>query len=53
MEIGDTVTFAFGKSEKKGVVYKIHPKTVYIKCDFDNHKSKIIKRKIAKLNKEK
>jgi hypothetical protein len=53
MEVGDTITFPFGKGEKEGVVYKKYPKTVYIKCDFDNHKGKIIKRKIAQLSKGK
>ena len=52
MEIGDKITFPFGKGEKEGVVYKKYPKTVYIKCDFDNHKGKVIKRKVAQLKKE-
>ena len=52
MEVGEKITFSFGKSKKEGVVFKKYPKTVYIKCDFDNHKGKIIKRKIAQLTKE-
>ena len=53
MEVGDKVTFPFGKGEKEGVVCKVTPKTVRIRCDFDSHKGKIIKRKITQLTKEK
>jgi len=50
MEVGDKITFPFGKGEKEGIVYKIFPQTVYIKVDFPNHKGKIIKRSIGALN---
>jgi hypothetical protein len=50
MEVGDKITFAFGKGEKEGIVYKIFHKTVYIKVDFPNHKGKIIKRPIGAMN---
>jgi hypothetical protein len=50
MEVGDKITFSFGKGDKEGIVYKIFPKTVYIKADFTNHKGKIIKRSIAALH---
>jgi hypothetical protein len=46
MEVGDTITFPFGKGEKEGIIYKIFPTTVYIKSDFPKHKGKIIKRSI-------
>jgi hypothetical protein len=46
MEVGDTITFPFGKGEKEGTIYKIFPTTVYIKADFPKHKGKIIKRSI-------
>ena len=49
MEVGDKITFSFGKGEKEGIVYKIFPKTVYLKVDFPKHKGKIIKRSIAEL----
>ncbi len=49
MEIGDTVTFPFGKGEKEGTVCKIMPKTIYIKVDFPKHKGKIVKRSITEL----
>lgn len=46
MERGDKVTVPFGNGEKEGTVFKVFPKTVYIKVDFPNHKGKIIKRSI-------
>jgi hypothetical protein len=49
MRVGDKITFPFGKDEKEGTVFKIFPKTVYIKVDFDKHKGKIIKRSIIEL----
>jgi len=52
MEVGDKITFAFGKGEKEGIVHKIFPKTVYIKVDFAQHKGKIIKRSMAALHPE-
>jgi hypothetical protein len=50
MEVGDKITFSFGKGEQEGVVHKIFTKTVYIKVDFPNHKGKIIKRSLVALN---
>jgi len=50
MEVGDKITFPFGKGEKEGIVYKIFPQTVYIKADFPNHKGKIIKRSLVALS---
>jgi hypothetical protein len=50
MEVGDKITFPFGKGDKEGIVYKIFPKTVYIKVDFPNHKGKIIKRSLVAFN---
>ncbi|MFH0812933.1 MAG: hypothetical protein V2A69_08865 [Pseudomonadota bacterium] len=53
MEVGDKITFSFGKTEKEGIVYKVFPKTLYIKADFKNHQGKIIVRKLAQLTKRK
>jgi hypothetical protein len=50
MEVGDKITFPFGKGEKEGTVYKIFPNTVYIKVDFVKHKGKIIKRSLVALH---
>lgn len=49
MRVGDKITFPFGKDEKEGTVFKVFPKTVYIKVDFDKHKGKIIKRSIIEV----
>jgi len=49
MEIGDKISIPFGKGEKEGIVYKIFPKTVYIKIDFPKHTGKIVKRSIIEL----
>ena len=49
MEVGDKITFPFGREEKEGTVYRIFPKTVYLKVDFPNHPGKIVKRSVAQL----
>ena len=52
MEIGEKITFPFGGEEKEGIVYKMFPKTIYVKADFKNHKGKIIRRKLTRLTPE-
>jgi hypothetical protein len=52
MEVGDKITVPFGTGEKEGTVYKIFPKTVYIKVDFPKHKGKVVKRSIMELKPE-
>ena len=52
MELGDKITIPFGKGEKEGIVYKIFPKTVYIKIDFPKQKGGIVKRSIMALQKK-
>jgi hypothetical protein len=49
MELGEKITIPFAKGEKEGIVYKIFPKTVYIKIDFPKQKGKIVKRSIMAL----
>ena len=49
MKKGDSVKFRFAKKEKEGKVFKVFPKTVYIKADFPNQKGKIIKRKASEI----
>ena len=53
MELGDKIKFYFVGKEKEGVVYKIFSKTIYILTDFNNHKGKIIRRKLSDLNEDK
>lgn len=49
MNVGDRISFAFGKGQKDGVVVKVCPKTVYLKVDFDRDKGKLVRRKISQL----
>ncbi|HNU72282.1 MAG TPA: hypothetical protein PKL48_11305 [Thermodesulfobacteriota bacterium] len=53
MNVGDKISFAFGKGQKEGVVVKVCPKTIYIKCDFKNDKGKLVRRKLSQLTKAK
>ena len=53
MEVGEKISFSFGKGKKEGVVNKIFPNTIYLKADFPGEKDKIIKRKRASLEKPK
>jgi hypothetical protein len=53
MEIGEKVTFPFGKGEMEGTVKKVFEKTVYILADFPKHKGKIVKRSVSDLEKGK
>ena len=53
MRVGDKITFPFGKDEKEGTIFKVFPKTVYIKVDFAKHKGKIIKRSIIDVQPDK
>lgn len=53
MKIGDKITFPFGNGEREGTVFKVFPKTVYIKVDFAKHKGKIVKRSIMEVQAKK
>jgi len=53
MEVGEKISFPFGDKEKEGVVCKIFPKTIYIRADFNNHKGKIVRRKLSQLTRKK
>ncbi len=49
MEVGDKITFPFGKEEKEGVVVRIEQKNVYLRVDFPRHPAKLIRRKLHEL----
>jgi hypothetical protein len=51
MNIGDKISFKHGKQNREGTIYKIFPKTIYIKADFENHKGRIVIKKIHEINK--
>lgn len=53
MEVGEKVTFPFGKGQMEGIVKKITGKTVTIVADFPRHKGKVVKRSIFDFEKGK
>ena len=53
MEVGQKVTFPFGKGEMEGTVKQVFEKTVYIVADFPKHKGKIVRRSISDFDKRK
>ncbi|MFQ5450005.1 MAG: hypothetical protein ACE5E9_05215 [Nitrospinaceae bacterium] len=53
MKVGDKIKIDFAGKKKEGVVYKLFSNTVYLKVDFDNHKGKIVKRKLGEIGKGK
>ncbi len=53
MEVGEKVTFPFGKGEMEGTVKKVFERTVYIVADFPKHKGKIVRRSISDFDKTK
>ena len=53
MEVGEKVTFPFGKGEMEGVVKKVFEKTIYIVADFPKHKGKIVRRSMSDFEKGK
>ena len=46
MEVGDKVSFEFAGKKKEGVVFRLFPKSVHLKVDFERDKEKIVKRKL-------
>ena len=52
MNVGDKITFPFGKGEKEGIIAKVYEKSVWITADFDKDKGKMVKRKRSQLEKK-
>jgi hypothetical protein len=46
MKVGDKVSFEFAGKKKEGVVFRLFPKSVHLKVDFEKDKGKIVKRKL-------
>ncbi len=46
MNVGDKIKLNFAGKSRDAVVHKVFPNTVHLKVDFDNHKGKIVKRKL-------
>jgi hypothetical protein len=49
MDVGEKVTFPFGKGQMEGVIKKVVGKTVTIVADFPRHKGKMVKRSLSDL----
>lgn len=49
MKVGDKIKIDFAGKKKEGVVYKLHPNTVYLKVDFEKDAGKIVKRKLSQI----
>jgi hypothetical protein len=49
MQQGDKVKFKLAGKDKEGTIFKIFPKTVYIKADFPKQKEKIVIRKVHEI----
>ncbi|UCD11153.1 MAG: hypothetical protein JSU88_10915 [Nitrospinaceae bacterium] len=46
MKSGDKIKLNFAGKPREAVVHKVFPNSVHLKMDFDNHKGKIVKRKL-------
>lgn len=46
MKVGDKVSFEFAGKKKEGVVFRLFPKSVHLKVDFEKDKGKVVKRKL-------
>ena len=53
IKVGNVIQFDFGGGRKEGTVLRLFDKTIYMSVDFPNQKGKIVKRKIAALNRDK
>jgi hypothetical protein len=49
MKVGDKVSFEFAGKKKEGVVFRLFPKSVHLKVDFEKDKGKIVKRKLSSM----
>ena len=50
MKAGDKIQIDFAGKKKDAVVHKVNPNTVHLKVDFENHKGKIVKRKMNQIS---
>jgi hypothetical protein len=49
MKVGDKVNFEFAGKKKEGVVFRLFPKSVHLKVDFEKDKGKVVKRKLSSM----
>ena len=50
MKVGDKVSFEFAGKKKEGVVFRLFPKSVHLKVDFEKDKGKVVKRKLSSMD---
>ena len=53
MKVGDKIKIDFAGKKKNALVFKLFPKSVYLKVDFEHDKGKIVKRKISQFEDKK
>ena len=53
MKVGDKIKIDFAGKKKDALVFKLFPSSVYLKVDFENHKGKILKRKLSQIENKK
>ena len=49
MKVGDKIKVDFAGKKKDAVVFKLFPKSVHLKIDFEKDKGKIVKRKLTQV----
>ena len=53
MKAGDKIKIDFAGKKKDALVFKLYPRSVYLKVDFKNDKGKIVKRKLSQIENKK
>ena len=53
MKAGDKIKIDFAGKKKDALVFKVFPRSVYLKVDFENDKEKIVKRKLSQIENKK
>jgi len=49
MKVGDKIKIDFAGKKKDAVIFRLFPKTVYLRVDFEKDKGKIVKRKLSQI----
>lgn len=53
MNVGDKLSIPFGKEAKEGTIVRVCEKSVWVKVDFPRHPGKLVRRRLADLEKGK
>ena len=49
MKVGDKIKVDFAGKKKDAMVFRLFPKSVHLKIDFEKDKGKIVKRKLSQI----